>query len=98
MDFNFFHMADQVKKQRGGARPNSGRMRKDEVISLIESMDLVKVPVDVWNKLAERIEDGDTNAIKTWLQYRYGMPKQVIDQNTTHTLNNFDIKDIVQFE
>jgi hypothetical protein len=91
-------MADQVKKQRGGARPNSGRMRKDEVISLIESMDLVKVPVDVWNKLAERIEDGDTNAIKTWLQYRYGMPKQVIDQNTTHTLNNFDIKDIVQFE
>lgn len=91
-------MADQVKKQRGGARPNSGRMRKDEVISLIESMDLVKVPGDVWKKLAERVEDGDTNAIKTWLQYRYGMPKQVIDQNTTHTLNNFDIKDIVQFE
>lgn len=91
-------MEEKVNKQRGGARPNSGRMRKDEVISLIETMDLVKVPENVWKKLAERVEDGDTNAIKTWLQYRYGMPKQVIDQNTTHTLNDFDIKDIVQFE
>jgi hypothetical protein len=91
-------MEEQVKKARGGARPNSGRMKKDEVISLIETMDLVKVPENVWKKLGERVEDGDTNAIKTWLQYRYGMPKQVIDQNNTHTINDFDIKDIVKFE
>lgn len=91
-------MEEQVKKTRGGARPNSGRMKKDEVISLIETMDLVKVPESVWKKLGERVEDGDTNAIKTWLQYRYGMPKQVIDQNNTHTINDFDIKDIVKFE
>jgi len=91
-------MEEKAKKTRGGARPNSGRLKKDEVISLIETMDLVKVPESVWKKLAERVEDGDTNAIKTWLQYRYGMPKQVIDQNTTHTINDFDIKDIVKFE
>jgi len=91
-------MKEKAKKTRGGARPNSGRLKKDEVISLIETMDLVKVPESVWKKLAERVEDGDTNAIKTWLQYRYGMPKQVIDQNTTHTINDFDIKDIVKFE
>lgn len=91
-------MEEKSKKTRGGARPNSGRLKKDEVISLIETMDLVKVPESVWKKLAERVEDGDTNAIKTWLQYRYGMPKQVIDQNTTHTINDFDIKDIVKFE
>ena len=97
MDFNFFHM-DEIKKQRGGARANSGRLKKDEVISLIETMDAVKVPEAIWIKLAARIEDGDTNAIKTWLQYRYGMPKQVIDQNNTHTINDFDIKDIVKFE
>ena len=97
MDFNFFQM-EELKKQRGGARPNSGRLKKDEVISLIETMDAVKVPEAIWIKLAERIEDGDTNAIKTWLQYRYGMPKQVIDQNNTHTINDFDIKDIVKFE
>jgi hypothetical protein len=91
-------MEEKVKKTRGGARPNSGRLKKDELLSLIETMDLVKVPENVWKKLGERVEDGDTNAIKTWLQYRYGMPKQVIDQNTTHTINDFDIKDIVKFE
>jgi len=26
------------------------------------------------------------------------MPKQVVDQNTTHTINDFDIKDIVKFK
>jgi hypothetical protein len=26
------------------------------------------------------------------------MPKQVIDQNTTHTVNDFDIKEIVKFK
>jgi hypothetical protein len=91
-------MEEKVKKQHGGARSNSGRMKKDELLSLIETMDLVKVPENVWKKLGERVEDGDTNAIKTWLQYRYGMPKQVIDQNNTHTINDFDIKDIVKFE
>jgi len=91
-------MEEKAKKTRGGARPNSGRLKKDELLSLIETMDLVKVPENVWKKLADRVEDGDTNAIKTWLQYRYGMPKQVIDQNTTHTINDFDIKDIVKFE
>ena len=91
-------MEEKVKKQRGGARPNSGRMKKDEVISLIETMDLVKVPESVWKKLGERVEDGDTNAIKTWLQYRYGMPEQVIGENTTHTVNDFDIEGIGKVE
>jgi len=67
---------DEIKKQRGGARPNSGRLKKDEVITLIETMDAVKVPEAIWIKLAERVEDGDTNAIKTWLQYRYVMPNR----------------------
>jgi hypothetical protein len=31
---------------------------------------------------------------KTWLQYRFGMPKQTIDQNNTHSLNDFDIRDL----
>jgi len=86
------------KKARGGARPNSGRMKKDEVISLIETMDAISVPETVWSKLSEKVDQGDVNAIKTWLQYRYGMPKQVIDQNNTHTLNDFDIKEAFKFK
>jgi len=89
---------EQVVKKRGGARPNSGRMKKDELKTLIDTMDAVCLPETVWKKLSERVTDGDTNAMKVWLQYRYGMPKQVIDQNTTHTINDFDLKDIVNFK
>jgi hypothetical protein len=82
------------RKNNGGKRANSGRLKKDELISLIETMDAISVPNTVWKALYDKIKDGDTNAIKTWLQYRYGMPKQVIDQNNTHTMNDFDIKGI----
>ena len=92
-------MADEVvKKQRGGARPNSGRLKKDELITLIESMDAVMIPESVWIALSEKIESGDTNAMKTWLQYRYGMPKQIIEQNNTHNINNFNIEDVFKIE
>jgi hypothetical protein len=90
-------MADG-RKNNGGARKNSGRLKKDEVISLIEQMDAVSIPDKVWKALHDKVKDGDTQAIKTWLQYRYGMPKQVIDQNNTHTLNDFNLKDLLKFD
>lgn len=71
---------EDKRKNNGGARPNSGRLKKDEVISLIESMDANLVPNEVWKALADKVKEKDVNAIKTWLSYRYGMPKQVIDQ------------------
>ena len=69
------------RKNNGGARPNSGRLKKDEVISLIQTLDAIAVPDTVWKMLYAKVLDSDVNAIKIWLQYRYGMPKQVIDQN-----------------
>lgn len=86
------------KKQRGGARPNSGRLKKDELISLIETMDAITVPNTVWEKLAEKVKENDVNAIKTWLAYRYGMPKQTVDNNTNVTVNDFSIKDVLSFD
>jgi hypothetical protein len=50
------------------------------------------------NQHAQAIKMGEKWAIELFYKYRYGMPKQVIDQNTTHTINDFDIKDIVKFE
>lgn len=67
------------EKKNGGARPGAGRKPKIDEISLIESMDAVLVPESAWLALAEKVEGGDTNAIKTWLQYRYGMPKQIVE-------------------
>ena len=74
-------MADD-RRENGGARPGAGRKPKADEIKLIEQMDAVMVPESVWIALGEKVENGDTQAIKTWLSYRYGMPKQMIEQTT----------------
>jgi hypothetical protein len=60
----------------GGKRPNSGRPPKADEIKIIEQMDAVAVPEDAWRALWAKCEEGDTQAIKTWLNYRFGMPVQ----------------------
>jgi hypothetical protein len=80
-------------KKRGGARPNSGRLKKDEVISLIESMDAITVPDTVWKMLYAKVLDSDVNAIKLWLSYRYGLPKQTIEQKTELQFPKIDMNE-----
>lgn len=70
----------EEKKKNGGARPGAGRKPKADEIKLIEQMDAVLIPESVWMALGEKVEAGDTNAIKAWLSYRYGMPKQIVQQ------------------
>lgn len=74
-------MAD-YRRENGGARPGAGRKPKADEIKLIEQMDAVMVPLEVWQALAAKVESGDVQAQKTWLSYRYGMPKQMIEQTT----------------
>ena len=69
----------EQKKTHGGARANSGRLKKEEVISLIEKMDAILVPDLAWQALANLVKAKDHGAIKTWLSYRYGMPKQTVE-------------------
>lgn len=83
---------------RGGARPGSGRKPKAEEISLIKNMDSIADPDLVWQKLYENVKQGDVQSIKTWLAYRFGMPKQTVDSNQNVTLNNFNLKDVVNFK
>jgi hypothetical protein len=89
----FFKM--EVKKH-GGARPNSGRLKKDEVLSLIETMDAITVPENVWRALYQKVLENDVNAIKLWLSYRFGMPKQTIDNNVS--VSSFDITKLYDTE
>ena len=70
-------MADG-RKTNGGHK-TAGRKSKVDEIKLIEAMDAVLVPNHVWIALAKKVEEGDGQCIKTWLSYRYGMPKQLID-------------------
>ena len=70
------------RKNNGGHPTNGGRKPKADEIKIIEQMDAVAIPQTVWNALYNKVIEGDTQAIKTWLQYRYGMPKQVTDITT----------------
>lgn len=67
------------KENRGGPRPNSGRPPKIQEIKLIEQMDRICVPEKIWEALLYKCQEGDTAALKLWLSYRFGLPKQQID-------------------
>jgi hypothetical protein len=67
------------KKGAGGAREGAGRPPKIQEIKLIEQMDSLCVPDKIWEALLMKCAQGDTNAIKLWLSYRFGLPKQQID-------------------
>ena len=70
------------KDNRGGPRPNSGRPSKVQEIKLIESMDRIAVPDEIWGALLYKIKQGDVQAMKLWLSYRLGLPKQQVDITT----------------
>ena len=65
--------------KNGGARPGAGRPPKIQEVKLIEQMDALAAPQEIWNALLMKCAQGDTNAIKLWLSYRFGLPKQQID-------------------
>ena len=65
--------------RHGGKRKGAGRKPKADELTMIESMDATKAPKEVWEKLAERVDEGDTQAIRAWLSYRYGQPRQTVD-------------------
>lgn len=56
-----------------------GRPPKADEIKMIERMDAIAAPEKIWQLLFDRCKDGDTQAIKTWLGYRYGQPRQMIE-------------------
>ena len=49
-------------------------------------------------QLEKAIKAGEKWAIELWFKYFFGMPKQIIDQNTDLNINNFDLKDIIKFK
>jgi hypothetical protein len=72
------------RKNNGGhsTKGFAGRPTKADEIKIIEQMDAIAVPEDAWRALWEKCQDGDIQAIKCWLNYRFGMPKQVVDVTT----------------
>lgn len=89
-----------MENKRGGVRPNSGRKPKDEenrIRDLMKpySIDAVVSLADIIR--SEKSRDADKiSAAKLIIAYTYGQPKETIE--TTHNVNNFDIKEIFNID
>lgn len=85
-----------MEKTKGGAREGAGRKSKAEEQSLIEKLTPLE-PI-AFKALTDALNEGKDWAVKLFFQYNYGMPKQVIDQNSNVNINSFDIKKLIEFE
>jgi len=72
------------RKNNGGhsTKGLAGRKPKADEIKLIEQMDAIATPDEAWEALWKLCKKGDSQAVKTWLNYRFGMPKQSVDVTT----------------
>lgn len=73
---------DGRRNNRGVIGNKGGRPPKADEIKLIEQMDAIAAPSEAWAALWGKVQEGDTQAIKTWLEYRFGKPKQQLDVTT----------------
>ena len=80
----------------GGKRKGAGRKSKDEELKVIERLDNIIDKDSVIKKMYDLIKEGNFNAIKLYFEYRFGKPKETIEQ--THNINNFDIKELFKFD
>lgn len=87
------------RKNNGGhsTKTNGLDKRKNEYKTVLENAlthdDLEKVVKMLYQK---SIQDFDVPAAKILLEYYLGKPKETIE--TTHNLNEFNIKDLVNFK
>ena len=85
-----------MEKKLGGAREGAGRKSKAEEQSLIEKLTPLE-PI-AFEALTNALNDGKDWAVKLFFQYNFGMPKQVIDQNTNLSVDSFNLKDVLKFK
>lgn len=87
-------------KKKGGSRPGAGRKSKDEenrIRDLMKpySLDAIKCLVNIIKSDSSRDSD-KISASKLIIEYTYGKPKETVE--TTHNVNNFDLRDIIKFK
>ncbi len=76
-------------RRNNGGNKNAGRKPKAEEQKLIEK--LTPLESSAYKALKNALKDEQGWAIKLFFEYMYGKPKQQIEQNNTHTINDFDI-------
>jgi hypothetical protein len=48
--------------------------------------------------LGDAIENGEKWAVELWFKYFYGMPKQTVENNSRVTIDNFSLKEVINFK
>jgi hypothetical protein len=87
------------RKENGGHSTKAKGIdkRKNRYLELLNEAstdeEVVKVIQTLKNKA---IKEQDIQAIKLFLEYYLGKPKETIE--TTHNINNFDIKELFKFD
>lgn len=67
------------ESKHGGARQGAGRKPKEDELRIIERLDNIIESDDALNSLKELIKDKNFNAIKLYFEYRFGKPKETIE-------------------
>lgn len=67
------------RKNNGGARKGAGRKPKADEIKLIEKLDKHINQDDVILIMKGLIEQGNTQVLKMYMEYRFGKPKEVVE-------------------
>jgi hypothetical protein len=80
----------------GGKIEGSGRKPKATELELIEK--LTPMEDTAIKLLFDLLKKGNKDALKLYFSYRYGLPKQTIDQKNTHEFVDIDITKLVAFD
>ena len=72
-----------MAKGHGGKREGAGRKPKSDEIKLIERLDNAIDPEEAMTMLSTLVSKGDIQALKLYMGYRYGQPKQTVDSTVT---------------
>jgi recombinational DNA repair protein RecR len=74
------------ENKHGGKRDGAGRKTKADELKFISKLDNIIDSDDAIKKLKQLIQDDNFNALKLYLEYRFGKPKEVIE-NINHNFN-----------
>lgn len=74
------------ENKHGGHRENAGRKPKTEELLLVSKLDTIISSDDAIKKLKQLIEDGNFPALKLYMEYRFGKPKETVE-NINHNFN-----------
>jgi len=85
------------RKLNGGSRQGAGRKPKSDEKKLIERLDNIIEVEDALTTLKELIQKKDMRALKLYIEYRFGKPKEKIDINSSEGLN-INFKDLIKFK